>query len=120
VADEYASIDEYIASFPEDVQIMLEEIRQTVRDVVPTAKETMSYRIPTFTLNDRHLVYFAGWKRHIALYPVPDADEALSRELAPYRASKGTLRFPLNRPVPYELIRRLVALLVTQRASGTS
>ena len=115
VAEQFATIDQYISSFPEDVQIILEAVRRAIRNVVPAAGETISYRIPTMTLNGRHLVYFAAWKRHISLYPVPAADEAFEQELAPYMAAKGTVRFPLHEPIPYDLIERLVALLVQQR-----
>jgi uncharacterized protein YdhG (YjbR/CyaY superfamily) len=116
VAEQFATIDQYVGSFPEDVQIVLQEIRRRIHDVVPAAGETISYRIPTMTLAGRHLVYFAAWKHHISVYPVPAADEALQRELAPYLAGQGTVRFPLRKPIPYDLIERLVALLVQQRA----
>jgi uncharacterized protein YdhG (YjbR/CyaY superfamily) len=115
VADQFATIDDYISSFPEDVQIILEEVRRTIRNAVPTADETISYQIPTITLNGKYLVYFAAWKHHIGLYPIPTADEAFEQELAPYRAGKGTVRFPLRKPIPYDFIERLVALLVKQR-----
>jgi uncharacterized protein YdhG (YjbR/CyaY superfamily) len=115
VAEQFATIDQYISSFPEDVQIVLQEVRRRIRNVVPAAGETISYRIPAVTLGGRHLVYFAGWKHHISLYPVPAADEAFERELAPYLAGKGTVRFPLRQPIPYDLIERLVALLAQQR-----
>lgn len=113
--DELATIDDYISSFPESVQVILEEVRRTIRNVVPAAGETISYRIPAMTLNDKHLVYFAAWKRHISVYPVPAGDEAFERELAPYRAAKGTVKFPFGKPIPYDLIGRLVALQVRQR-----
>jgi uncharacterized protein YdhG (YjbR/CyaY superfamily) len=115
VAEQFATIDQYIGTFPAGVQIILEEVRRRIRNVVPAAGETISYRIPTMTLNGKHLVYFAAWKHHISLYPIPVADDAFERELAPYLAGKGTVRFPLRGPIPYELIERLVALLVQQR-----
>jgi uncharacterized protein YdhG (YjbR/CyaY superfamily) len=113
-----ATVDDYIASFPDEVQVALEEVRRTIRTVVPSAGETISYRIPSITLDGAHLVYFAAWKHHISVYPVPAGDEAFEREIAPYRASKGTVRFPLGKPVPCDLVERLVALLVNQRAGG--
>lgn len=116
MADQFATIDDYISSFPEDVQNILTEIRRAIGAVAPEGGETISYQMPTITLNGKHLVYFAAWKNHVSLYPVPAADEALDQELAPYKASKGTLKFPLKKPIPYDLIKRVVALLVAQHA----
>lgn len=118
MADQFATIDDYINSFPEDVQVILEKVRRTIRKVVPGAGETISYQIPTITLNGKYVVYFAAWKHHISVYPLPATDEALEQELAPYRAGKGTARFPLREPIPYDLIERLVALLVKQRTDS--
>ena len=115
MADQFATIDDYIGSFPEDVQITLEKVRRTIRNAAPGADETISYQMPTITLNGKSLVYFAAWKHHIGLYPIPTADEAFEQELAPYRAGKRTVRFPLRKPIPYDFIERLVALLVKQR-----
>jgi uncharacterized protein YdhG (YjbR/CyaY superfamily) len=116
VAEQFATMDQYIGSFPEDVQVILEEVRRRIQNVAPEAGETISYQIPTMTLGGRHLVYFAAWKHHISVYPVPAVvDESFEQELAPYRAGRGTVRFPLNKPIPYGLIERLVALLVQQR-----
>jgi uncharacterized protein YdhG (YjbR/CyaY superfamily) len=118
VADQFATIDDYIGSFPEDVQIILEKVRRTIRNAAPGADETISYQMPTITLNGKSLVYFAAWKHHIALYPIPTADEAFEQELAPYRAAKATLRFPFRKPIPYDLIERLVTLVVKQRVDS--
>jgi uncharacterized protein YdhG (YjbR/CyaY superfamily) len=85
---------------------------------VPAAGETISYQMPTITFNGRYLVYFAAWKHHLSLYPVPTADDAFEQELAPYRASKGTVKFPIGKPIPYDLIERLVALLLEQRVDS--
>jgi uncharacterized protein YdhG (YjbR/CyaY superfamily) len=100
------SIDEYIAAFPRPVQAVLERVRSTIRKAVPDAEEAISYQIPTFTLNGRYVLYFAGWKRHYALYPSTDPlAVAFKEELAPYEVSgKGTIRFPLSEPVPVKLI----------------
>lgn len=114
MADQFATIDDYIRSFPDDVQEILEEIRRTIRNAVPEAGEKISYQLPTITLDGKYLVYFAGWKHHISVYPLPEVDGAFERELAPYIASKGTAKFPLDKPIPYDLIERLVALLVEQ------
>lgn len=115
MADRFATVDQYIGAFPEDVQVILREVGHRIRNVVPEAGETISYRIPAMTLGGKHLVYFAAWKHHISLYPIPAVDESLEKELAPYLAGRGTVRFPLDKPIPYGLIERLVALLVQQR-----
>jgi len=116
VADQVAAtVDEYIESFPPDVQAELQELRRRLRAAAPGSGETISYKIPTITVGGRALVYFAGWKTYLSVYPVPAADESFERELAPYRAGKGTLRFPLGRVIPDGLIERLVTLLVEQR-----
>ena len=112
---QFSTIDEYIAAFPPDVQAILAEIRRTIARVLPEAGEVISYQIPAMTLGGKPLVYFAGWKNHISVYPLPAADADFDRELAPYLAGKGTARFPLRRPIPYELIGRLAALLAAQR-----
>jgi uncharacterized protein YdhG (YjbR/CyaY superfamily) len=117
VADTPTTIGDYIDSFPADVQEILEEVRGRIRNAVPTADETISYGIPTFTLGGRYLVYFAGWKRHISVYPIPAGDATFEREIEPYRAGKGTLKFPLSGPIPYDLIERVAALLVEERQS---
>jgi uncharacterized protein YdhG (YjbR/CyaY superfamily) len=118
VAEKFATVDDYIGSFPPDVRAILREVRSTILKVVPSAEETISYQMPSVVLDGRHLVYFAAWKHHVGLYPIPAADGAFERELAPYRASKGTVRFPLGQPVPYGLVERMVALLVAQRGDS--
>ena len=118
MSSQFANIDEYISSRLAGVQVILEQVRRTIRSAAPGVSERMSYQMPTISLNGRDLVYFAAWKHHIALYPIPAVDEAFDRELAPYRAAKGTLRFPLAKPVPYGLIQRLVALRVKQQAEN--
>ena len=115
MTEQFATIDDYIGSFPADVQAVLQEVRRRIRAAVPESGETMSYQIPTMTLQGKRLVYFAGWKHHISVYPVPAADQTLERVLAPYRASKGTLRFQLDQPIPYDLIERSVVALAQQR-----
>jgi len=115
MAGQWRTVEEYIGSFPEDVQAVLREVRRRILSVVPEAGETISYQIPAMTLNGRNLVHFAAWKHHVSLYPVPDADPALAAELAPHLAGKGTLRFPLDQPIPGGLIERVVMLLARQR-----
>jgi uncharacterized protein YdhG (YjbR/CyaY superfamily) len=102
------TIDEYIAAFPPDVRTKLEKVRQAIRRAVPKAEEAISYRIPTFRLNGRYLIYFAGFRQHIGVYPVHADDPALGAALAPYSSGKATLKFPLDQPIPLGLIARLV------------
>lgn len=112
----FSTVDEYIASFPPAVQAVLRDVQAVIRAAVPGAEERISYDIPTFSVGGRSVVYFSGWKHHVAVYPVPDVDRdpGLAGELAPYRAGKGTLRFPLERPMPLELIGRVTARLLEQ------
>ena len=102
------TIDEYINGFPEDVQEILEKIRAIIKKAAPKAQETISYGIPTFTLRDTYLIYFAAYKKHIAIYPVPTGDPEFNEQVSAYRAGKGTLQFPLDKKIPYDLIRKLV------------
>ena len=111
------SVDDYIAEFPADVQEILQQVRQTILAAVPNAGEKISYQIPTVTMDDKALLYFSGWKHHIAVYPLPDGDETLATDLAPYRSGQGTLKFPLNKPIPYDVISRLTQAFVASRGS---
>ncbi|MFC9790189.1 iron chaperone [Rhodococcus sp. NPDC127528] len=115
MAEKFATVDEYIASFPDDVRAILEQIRALLHAVVPGSGETISYDIPTVTLGGKSLVYFAGWKHHVSVYPLPAGDPEFERELAPYKSGPGTAKFPLGKPIPYELIERIAALLAAQR-----
>lgn len=114
-----ASVEEYLASFPDDVRAVLEEVRAAIRAAAPEAEETISYNMPTYKVGGRSLVHFAGWTSYVSVYPLPDpataADAGLEAELAPYRATRGTGRFPLDRPVPVELISRVVDALRAER-----
>lgn len=109
------TVDEYISAFPKDMQYKLQTIRQTVKEMVPEAGEKISYGIPTITLNGRYLVYFAGFKNHIGFYPAPVAIEAFARDLAPYKQGKGSVQFPLDKPLPLPLIRKIVKYRVQER-----
>lgn len=112
------NIDEYIALFPRDVQAVLERIRATVKQAAPEAQETISYRIPAFTFHGI-LVYFAAFKKHIGLYPPVRGDAKLEKSVAIYAGEKGNLKFPLDRPIPYDLIEKIVKLRVKQNLSKT-
>ena len=109
----FQTVEEYIESFPDDVRPVLEQVRKTIREAAPDAVEAISYQIPTFKLGGRYLVYFSGWKNHISLYPMPAVTEALDEELTPYKSGRGTLKFPLQKPLPLELVRKVVAALIT-------
>ena len=102
-------IDEYIARFPSDTQEVLKQIRTTIKKIVPDAEETISYGIPTFNLNGTYLIYFAAYKKHIGFYPVPSRIEEVDKKFASFKTSgKGTIQFPLNKPMPLKLIIKLV------------
>jgi uncharacterized protein YdhG (YjbR/CyaY superfamily) len=107
------NIDEYIAVFPEDVQAILQRIRATIREEAPGAVEAISYQMPTFKLNG-NLVHFAAFKEHIGFYPTPSGTEKFQEELTPYKGGKGSIRFPLDRPIPYNLIREIVRFRVQE------
>ncbi len=108
------SIDEYIAAFPTETQIVLEQIRATIKNVAPDAEETISYGIPTFKLNNTYVVYFAGFKNHIGFYPAPVAVEAFQKEFESYKTGKGSIQFPLDRPMPFDLITRIVQFRIRE------
>lgn len=111
----FETVDAYVASFPAEVRQQLEAVRAAIAESAPGTVQTIKYDIPTFTVEGRYLVYFAGWKRHISIYPIPAADQAFRRELAPYVAGRGTLRFSLDEPLPLDLIRKVVTALMNQR-----
>ncbi len=102
------TIDAYIKTFPKNVQKVLEKMKQTIKRAAPRAEETISYQMPTFKLNGRPLVYFAGWKNHIGFYPIPSGIAAFKKELAPYKKAKGSVQFPLDKPIPYDLVKKIV------------
>lgn len=109
----YTNIDEYIALFPVEIQEKLKKIREVVHNAAPDAVERIAYQMPTFSLAG-NLVHFAAFKNHIGFYPTPSGTEEFSKELAAYDGSKGTVRFPLDQPLPYDLIARIVAYRVKE------
>jgi uncharacterized protein YdhG (YjbR/CyaY superfamily) len=109
------TIDEYIAGFPPDIRSILEKIRSTIREAVPQAVEKISYRMPAFAL-DGDLIYFAAFRKHIGVYPPVSGDERLRSDLSRYRGEKGNLKFPLDEPIPYELIARVVEFRAKEHA----
>ena len=108
------TIDEYIATFPKEVQDVLEKIRSTIRESAPKAEEAISYGIPAFRLNGRGLVYFGAWKNHIGFYPTPSGIEAFKKELASFKQEKGSVQFPLDKPISYDLVKKIVRYRVTE------
>jgi uncharacterized protein YdhG (YjbR/CyaY superfamily) len=108
------SIDDYIAGFPPETRAVLNQIRAIIREAAPTATEGISYAMPTFDLNGHHLVHFAGFAKHVGFYPVPSGIEAFKEEFKPYKTGKGSVQFPLDRPLPTDLIRRIVEYRVAE------
>jgi uncharacterized protein YdhG (YjbR/CyaY superfamily) len=110
---QFKTMDEYIGTFPEDVQSILHELRRTIKEVAPEAEETINYQIPTFTLHG-NLVHFAALKNHIGFYPTPSGMEAFKKELSAYKGAKGSVQFPMDQPLPLPLIRRIVEYRVKE------
>lgn len=108
----YINIDEYIKTFPADVQNKLQKIRETISKISPTAVETISYGMPTFKLNDKNLAHFAGYKNHIGFYPTPSGITNFENELAVYKTSKGAAQFKIDEEVPVKLIEKIIKFRV--------
>ncbi|SMD45730.1 Uncharacterized conserved protein YdhG, YjbR/CyaY-like superfamily, DUF1801 family [Aquiflexum balticum DSM 16537] len=115
----YESIDDYIKAFPNDIQIILKEIRKTVREAAPEATESINYGIPTFKFAG-NLVHFAAYKNHIGFYPAPSGMEEFKKEVATYKTGKGTMQFPLDKPIPYALISAMVQFRVKENKEKSS
>lgn len=109
-----SSIDEYISKLPKDTQRIMENIRQIIRKNAPDSEETISYNIPTFDMDGKHLVHFAGYKKHIGFYPTPSPIIAFKSELTDFKTSKGTIQFPLDKPIPFNLIEKIVKYRVEE------
>jgi len=110
-------IDKYIASFPKDVKPYLEAMRKTIKSAAPGADEAMAYGIPTFKLRGRNLVHFAAFKSHVGFYPTPSAIIAFKKELAPYKQSKGAVQFPIDKPIPLDIVKEIVKYRVRENES---
>lgn len=104
----FDTIDECISTFPKDVQVKLEKIRKIIKTTAPSATETISYGIPTFKINGRNLIHFNGYKNHIAIYPGSHAVEVFKKDLKDYKTSKGTIQFPIEKELPYDLIKKII------------
>lgn len=114
----FQSIDEYIAACPEQSQGYVQKIREIVKAVAPKAKEKISYQIACFELNGKNLIHFAGWKKHVSLYPVPAGNEAFNEEISNYADGKGTIKFMLDKPLPIKLIRQVVKFRVADNLAS--
>ena len=110
----FTTMDGYIASFPKDVQAILEKIRRTIRKAAPEAVEAISYQIPTFKLKGSNLVHFAAWKDHIGFYATPSGNAAFKKELSKYKVAKGSIQFPLDEPIPYDLVTKIAMFRVKE------
>jgi len=108
VTKKFTSVKEYIASFPEQTQKGLEEVRAVIKSVAPDAVENISYQIAAFKVNGKNFVSIAGWKEHISIYPIPAGSKAFNKQIAKYASGRGTLKFPLNEPLPLKLIEKAI------------
>jgi len=111
------TVDNYIAGFPKDVQVILQKVRQTIREAAPEMEETIKYAIPTY-VQKGNMLSFAGYKKHIGIYPAPAGTKKFQKELAAYRAAKSTVQFPLDRPIPYDLLSQLVKFRVKEHLAS--
>ncbi len=102
------NVDEYIKAFPKETQTILKQVRQTITKAAPAADESVSYAMPAYKLNGKPLIYFAGYENHIGLYATPSGHKAFEKELAKYKQGKGSVQFPLNEPMPLDLITKIV------------
>lgn len=112
------TIDEYISAHPDEIRVILEKMRQTIRKAAPEAVETISYQMPAFKLNGKSLVYFAAFKNHIGFYPTPSGMQAFEKELSCYKKGKGSVQFPLDKPIPYDLVEKIVAFRAKENMSN--
>lgn len=111
------NIDEYIFSFPPATQKVLEQIRTTIKKIAPKAEEAISYGIPVFNLNGTYLIYFAGYKNHVSIYPAPRGKDEFKEILSAYKGGKGTVQFPLDKPIPFNLITKIVKFRMKENAT---
>jgi uncharacterized protein YdhG (YjbR/CyaY superfamily) len=117
VPEKFTTVADYLASFPPDVQAILKKARRAIRKALPGAEEVISYQIIAFQVNGKRMIYLGGWKQHVGLYPIPVFDDEFEELVAPHRAAKDTLRFPLGKPIPYGLIARVATRLMSRQES---
>jgi uncharacterized protein YdhG (YjbR/CyaY superfamily) len=118
MSDSFATVDDYVAALPDDARPVMEEVRRVVHRVVPGVAEKISYQMPTFVLNGLPLVHVAAWKKHLGLYPLPPMDGELAAQVEPYRGARDAMQLRYDRPVPYDLVERVVAVLLERRRTG--
>ncbi len=115
----FNSIDEYIATFPDETQKVLEEVRALIKSIVPDARENISYQIAAFEVNGKNFIHIAGWKKHISIYPIPAGTDAFNNEIAKYADGKGTVKFPLDKPLPVKLIEKAIKYRLADHLKNT-
>ena len=115
----FNSIDEYIETFAKDVQKIMDKLRETIKKATPKVEEAISYNMPTFNLNGKYLVYFAGWKTHFAFYGPPRGNAEFKEDMSVYESGAGTLKFPLAKPMPYGLITKIVKFRAAENRKRT-
>lgn len=119
MSEKPTTIDAYIAGFPKETQEILELVRATIKKAAPGAEEKISYAIPTYTLQKEYLVYFAAFKNHIGFYPTPVGMEEFKEDLSPYKQGKGSVQFPMDQPMPLDLITKIVKYRIQKNAEKT-
>ena len=110
----FTSVDQYISTLPKDTQKRMQEIRKTIKAIVPKAEEGISYQMAAFKVHGEYFAHFAAWKKHIGMYPIPAGDAAFRKEIIPYVAAKSSLQFPLDKPLPLKLIRKVVKFRIAE------
>lgn len=116
----YTNIDEYIANFPKETQEVLKRIRNIIEKAMPQAEQVISYGIPTFKLNGKSVIFFAGYEHHVSIYPIPKGPDAFQNKIEPYVVGKGTVKFMLNKPIPFGLIGEIVEQSIVDFKERTS
>ncbi len=113
------TVDEYIKTFPLDIQHILEKIRAIIHEVAPDVEEHISYQMPAFKLHGKYIIHFSAWKNHIGLYPIPSGTPEFQKEIDQYKSSKSTIRFPLEKPIPYDVIKKIVLFRMKEQHIST-
>ncbi len=112
--EKFETVDDYIAAQPEKTREVLSKLRKTIKELAPKIEESMNYGMPGYKLNKKPLIYFAGWKDHVGIYPTPSGMDAFKDDLKPYQTGKGTAQFPLDKPIPYELVDKIIKFRIEE------